>query len=264
MRATWIIPLSLIAFVLATQSYSSEVPKFTDADLPRYNDTSPDAPGINTGAAIRSRKQDLNGTWKFICCSGKYWGEIDLTVDENNIIKGHFYDMANKSGGTIDGTINGKNVLFSRNKGEQDYKLTLSDDGNTISGFFVGVHDGSVGTEVTLTRGNVLPPAEGTFTLWKEADAFGKEMDSYWKDSFYPAVVEGRNHEGRNQFRARVKPFPKRVWWFYWWYDQLPGAYEEHRKKMIVEGFQEINVQVFTEPGSGVRKYQTCWIKYGN
>jgi hypothetical protein len=263
MRTRYILFLLLISFVFAAQSYSSEkVPKFTDADLQRHNDTSPDAPGINIEPAIRSRMQDVSGTWKFVCCSGKYWGEVDLTMDENNVIKGRLYDMANKSGGTIDGTVKGKNVLFSRNKGEQDYKLTLSDDGNMLSGFFVGIHDGSVGTEVTLTRVTALPQAEKAFTSWREAEAFGKEMDIHWKDGFYPAVVEGRNQEGRNQFRAQLQPFPKKVWWFYWWFDQLPGAYEDHRKKMITEGFQEINLQVFTDAG-GARKYQTGWIKYG-
>ncbi len=261
MRRINILVLFLILLTSAAPSYSGEVPKFTDADLQRHNNTSPDAPGVNIETTGRSR-QDINGTWKFICCSGKYWGEIDLTVDETNTIKGRFYDMANKSGGTVDGTVKGKNILFTRNKGEQDYKLTLSDDGNTMSGFFVGVHDSSVGTEVTMTRGGAQPPAEGAFTPWKEAEPFGKEMDIYWKNGFYPAVVEGRNHGGRNQFRARVQPFPKRVWWFYWWYDQHPDAYEEHKQKMITEGFQEINLQVFTD-SSGVGKYQTCWIKYG-
>ncbi len=211
------------------------------------------------------RERDISGTWKFVCCSGKYWGEIDLTLDENNKIKGQFYDMANKSGGTIDGTVKGDDVLFTRNKGEQDYKLTLSADGKTMSGFFVGIHDGSVGTEVAMTRKSPpdAPSGEKAFTQWRGADEFGREMDRYWKDGYYPAVVEGRNHEGRNEFRATVQPFPKRAWWFYWWYDQTGSSYEEHRKRLTAEGFREIHVQIFTDR-EGMRKYQTCWIKYGS
>lgn len=208
------------------------------------------------------REQDISGTWKIVCCSGKYWGETDLTMDGRNKIKGQFYDIANKSGGTIEGTVNGNVVLFTRNKGEQDYKLTLSSDGKTMSGFFVGNHDGSVGTEVTMTRKNLtdLSPAEEVFTPWKGGDEFGREMDKYWKDGYYPAIVEGRNHEGKSEFRAAVQPFPKTAWWFYWWYDQLRSSYDEHRQKMIAEGFKEIHVQVFIDH-DGMRKYQTCWIK---
>ncbi len=94
---------------------------------------------------------NIAGTWKFVCCSGKYWGEAELT-QEGNKIQGQWYDMANKSGGVIAGSINANRVLFSRADGAQDYNVTLSADGNTMQGFFVGSHDGSVGTEVTLTR----------------------------------------------------------------------------------------------------------------
>lgn len=183
-------------------AYSEDVRKFTNDDLQRYN----------RKGEIASGKQDISGTWKFVCCSGKYWGEIDLDVDENNRIKGKFYDKANKSGGSIDGTINGNTVIFTRNNGEQDYKLTLSEDGNTMSGFFVGVHDGSVGTEVTMTRAG-MPSQHGfsgqeeILTPWKDAQTFGKEMDQYWKNGYYPAFVEGRNHEGQSHFRKEFGGF---------------------------------------------------------
>ena len=211
------------------------------------------------------REREISGTWKFICCNGKYWGETELSLDESNKIKGQWFDKANTSGGTIEGTVKGDTVLFTRNRGEQDYKLTLSTDGNTMSGFFVGNHDGSVGTEVTLMRkiSAESAPTENRFTAWREAVEFGREMDLYWKDGYYPAVVEGRNHDGRSEFRAALEPFPKKVWWFYWWYDQQRPSYEEHRKKLTSDGFKEIHVQEFTDR-DGMRKYQTCWIKYGS
>lgn len=108
---------------------------------------------VSTAPTERERGSAFNitGTWKFVCCSGKYWGEAELT-QEGNKIQGQWYDMANKSGGVIAGSINGSRVLFSRANGAQDYNVTLSADGNTMEGFFVGSHDGSVGTEVTLTR----------------------------------------------------------------------------------------------------------------
>ena len=184
-------------------------------------------------------------------------------MDRNSRITGRFYDRANKSGGTIDGTVSGSTVVFTRNNGEQDYKLTLEGDGRTMSGFFVGIHDGSVDTEVTMTRKDEPAAAADGFTPWKRGEEFGRDMERVWKDRLYPTVVEGRKHEGRSEFRARLKPFPQKVWWFFWWYDQPAGAYEEHRKKMIADGFREISLQVFMDH-EGVLKYQTCWIKYGS
>lgn len=108
--------------------------------------------GFLTACASSQPSHNISGTWKFVCCNGKYWGEVDLNQDENNKINGRFYDLANKSGGTIAGSVKGNMVIFTRNKNEQDYKLTISDDGKTLSGFFVGSHDPSAGTEVTFTR----------------------------------------------------------------------------------------------------------------
>lgn len=252
------IILAGILLISAHHSFAEDVPVLTNESLKKYDD----APGKN--AAKMQAASDISGTWRFICCSGKYWGEIDITTDEGSKMKGQFYDMANKSGGTIEGTVSENIVLFTRNKGEQNYKLTLGADGRTMSGFFVGIHDGSVGTEVTMTRKDPadLLPAEGVFTSWRRAEKFGRDMDKYWKASYYPAIVEGRNYEGRSEFRAVLKSFPKRVWWFSWWYDQAGSSYEEHRKKMTSEGFKEIHVQEFVDQ-EGIRKYQTCWIKYG-
>ena len=122
--------------------------------------------------------------------------------------------------------------------------------------------DGNGTVPDTSTSAN-LPLAVGKFTEWRGGEEFGREMAKQWTDGYYPVIVEGRNHQGRSEFRAVVKPFPKRVWWFYWWYDQLQSSYEEHREKLTAEGFSEIHLQVFTGQ-EGMRKYQTCWIKYGS
>ncbi len=120
------------------------------------------------------------------------------------------------------------------------------------------------GTKFTVSQIEALGadvPA-GVVTAWMGAEAFGKEMDRRWKDGYYPAQVEGKNRAGRSEFRAILNPFPKRVWWFYWWYGQELNSYEDHKKRMTAEGFREINLQVFTDQ-DGTDRYQTCWIKYG-
>lgn len=108
-----------------------------------------------------------------------------------------------------------------------------------------------------------IPPIDGAYTPWMPGDDFGKQMDKYWKDGYYPANVEGRNHDGTSEFRASLKPFPKRTWWFYWWYGQPLSSYEDHKKRLTSEGFEEIHLQDFTDR-DGIKRYQTCWIKFGS
>jgi TolB-like protein len=107
-----------------------------------------------------------------------------------------------------------------------------------------------------------LPPSPGAFTPWLEEKTFAAEMVRLWKDGYYPAIVEGRPGAAVNEYRALVQPFPKKVFWFYWWYGQLGSQYEEHRKRMTADGYKEIALQIFTDR-EGMRRYQTCWLKYG-
>jgi TolB-like protein len=105
-----------------------------------------------------------------------------------------------------------------------------------------------------------IPP--GSFSPWLEEKAFAAQMDRLWRDGYYPAIVEGRPGAVVNEYRAVVQPFPKKVFWFSWWYGQLRSQYEEHRKRMTVDGYKEISLQIFTDR-EGMRRYQTCWLKEG-
>jgi len=107
-----------------------------------------------------------------------------------------------------------------------------------------------------------VPPSTGTFSQWMEECVFTKEVDRLWKDGYYPAIVEGRPGAATNEYRAVMQPFPKKVFWFYWWYGQLRSQYEEHRTRMLAEGCREISLQIFSDK-DGMRRYQTCWLKYG-
>jgi TolB-like protein len=105
-----------------------------------------------------------------------------------------------------------------------------------------------------------IPP--GSFSPWLDEKAFAAQMDRQWKDGYYPAIVEGRPGAVVNEYRAVLQPFPKKVFWFYWWYGQLRSQYEEHRKRMTDDGYKEISLQIFTDR-EGMRRYQTCWLKEG-
>ena len=108
-----------------------------------------------------------------------------------------------------------------------------------------------------------LPPSIGSFSPWMEEKTFAAEMDRLWKDGYYPAILEGRAGIATNEYRVLMQPFPKKEFWFYWWYGKLRSEYEEHRKRMIAEGYREICLQSFTDR-DGMRRYQTCWLKYGS
>ncbi|MHB8845916.1 MAG: FlgO family outer membrane protein [Nitrospirota bacterium] len=103
----------------------------------------------------------------------------------------------------------------------------------------------------------------GSFTPWLDEKAFAAQMDRQWKDGYYPAVVEGRAGPVVNEYRAVVQPFPKKVFWFYWWFGQLGSQYEEHRQRMTADGYREISRHIFTDR-EGMRRYQTCWLKEGS
>jgi TolB-like protein len=105
-----------------------------------------------------------------------------------------------------------------------------------------------------------IPP--GSFSPWLEEKAFAAQMDRLWKDGYYPAIVEGRPGAVVNEYRAVLQPFPKKAFWFYWWYGQLRSQYEEHRKRMNSDGYREISLQIFTDR-EGMKRYQACWLKLG-
>jgi hypothetical protein len=91
------------------------------------------------------------GRWDFVCCSGKYRGIIVFTQDRNNNLGGYFYQEDNG----INGKINGNSVKFHRSMNGspgQDFSMTLSQDGKTLTGSFTGDGASSMTTEVTATK----------------------------------------------------------------------------------------------------------------
>jgi TolB-like protein len=116
------------------------------------------------------------------------------------------------------------------------------------------------GRAATPAPSAYVPPSAGSFTHWMGEKEFAAEMDRFWKDGYYPAIVEGRLGAPTNEYRAVMQPFPKKAFWFYWWHGLIGSQYEEHRQRMTAEGFREISFQIFTDR-DGMRRHQTCWLK---
>jgi hypothetical protein len=115
-----------------------------------------DGPGFIDGfyEIDASADADVTGTWTSVCCDGKYTGIVVLN-QVGTTITGTFNDVTVGTGGTLVGAIHGSHVEFKRTADgiNQDYALTLSADGNTLTGGFTGTHDSTAGTDVQLTRG---------------------------------------------------------------------------------------------------------------
>jgi len=91
----------------------------------------------------------VSGTWDLVCCSNKYRSILVLQQNGNRLT-GYMVNPEQK----LEGSINGNTLRFTRNfsGGSQEYALTLSPDGRTLTGNFTGTRDTSVGTETTATK----------------------------------------------------------------------------------------------------------------
>jgi hypothetical protein len=105
-------------------------------------------PGATSGAGGDARV--LEGVWDFVCCSGAYTGGIVFQEPTGNRFKGYFYRQDHP----IEGEINGRTVTFKRtfSGGSQDYTMTLSADGRTLSGSFTGDAPANLTREVSATK----------------------------------------------------------------------------------------------------------------
>lgn len=96
---------------------------------------------------------DLTGEWEIVCCDGHYTGKVRLQQNGAELT-GTFYNQNNGSSGEVVGKVNGSSVTFKRtwSTGSQQYTLTLTNGGRTLTGSLSGSRDTSVGTDVTMTR----------------------------------------------------------------------------------------------------------------
>ena len=109
--------------------------------------TTGETPTVNTSTL------NVSDTWDFECCDKRYKGKLTL-VQNGDKVSGDFGQTTNGTTGAIQGRISGKSLTFTRRwDGKvQEYTLTISDDGKTLTGTFSGDRDTSVGVDVKATR----------------------------------------------------------------------------------------------------------------
>ncbi|TAL01965.1 MAG: hypothetical protein EPO07_07850 [Verrucomicrobia bacterium] len=116
-------------------------------------ETSPAPPP--TSPASVPPTANVAGEWHWVCCEGRYQGELKLEQDAANKLTGRLYDENDTTGGAVEGSISGSKVQFNRTWAEdsrQEYALTLSGDGKKLEGELEGTRDESVGSHFEATR----------------------------------------------------------------------------------------------------------------
>lgn len=87
----------------------------------------------------------VSGEWRWVCCEGKYWGEMKLSQFEHTKLVGNFHDTSDSRDGTLAGTVTGNFVQLTRSfyNSQQQITLALSRDGRTLNGVVSGQVDGT-------------------------------------------------------------------------------------------------------------------------
>ena len=117
--------------------------------------------GARPSADASTPNLDLTGQWHMVCCDSKYTAEVTF-LQTGTSISGSF-SVNDGTGGTFTGSVVGYAVTFTRTfeNGTEVFTLTLSQDGNTMTGSLSGVHDPLVDTLVTMTRGSAVTSGAG-------------------------------------------------------------------------------------------------------
>lgn len=100
---------------------------------------------MTSGCATTNRTADVSGEWRWVCCSGKYWGEMKLSQHGDNRVVGNLHDTSDSRGGTLEGTVTGNYVQLTRSfyGVQQQMKMALSSNGRTLNGTVTGTVDGT-------------------------------------------------------------------------------------------------------------------------
>ena len=90
----------------------------------------------------------LKGRWDFVCCSDQYNGWIVFEETQGNKFTGWMYKEHEK----IAGEINGNRVTFRRNVSGGDWDVTMTLDGNTLTGTFTGPSPSNLDKNIRATK----------------------------------------------------------------------------------------------------------------
>ncbi|MCP4113650.1 MAG: M23 family metallopeptidase [Desulfobacteraceae bacterium] len=98
------------------------------------------------------------------------------------------------------------------------------------------------------------------YSPWLSGREYQKEFERRSRQRFYPKQVEGREQNGRLEFRAIFIKYPIGKFGFYTHHGLIGTEYNRKNNEYILKGFTRIWHQEFTR-SSGQILYQGTWIK---
>jgi hypothetical protein len=103
------------------------------------------------------------------------------------------------------------------------------------------------------------PPAADDDAGWRSAAQYQQAFSRRRSRGFYPAKVEGRVNNGREEFRAEWKPWSTPCRWAS--FHNLPKpAFDRNSARYAAEGFTLSSTAQFVDT-SGTTRYQATWTK---
>lgn len=146
------------------------------------------------------------------------------------------------------------------------YKDVLSGDCYLVKIKAEVIPDSSIAEKIILApsknpdsdRIRQRKPSE--FTAWLSATEFKYEFDSQFNLRRYPPTIEGRNNNGRSEFRATFVPFPQGAFYYWTHHSMDKSFYDRKYSELYSQGFTLKSLQTFTDR-TGVERYQATWIK---
>ena len=88
-----------------------------------------------------------------------------------------------------------------------------------------------------------------------------EQPSAYWGKGHWINAVEGRWHDGVDQFRITYGPKPKhKALWWYWYFDIGQERFNAMASTRAAQGYTLLDANFFTDPG-GARHYQGVWHK---
>lgn len=107
-------------------------------------------------------------------------------------------------------------------------------------------------------RNRQRKPSE--FTPWMSAAEFKYEFDNQFNLQRYPPKIEGRNNNGRSEYRATFAPFPQGAFYYWTHHSMDKSFYDRKYSELYSQGFTLKSLQTFIDR-TGIERYQATWIK---
>ncbi len=97
-------------------------------------------------------------------------------------------------------------------------------------------------------------------TKWLSSDDYEGEFERQVENQFYPKKVEGRNRNGKTQFRAVFATYPNSAFQFFSHHGLSSEEFKQREGELKSQGFERITKQTFND-ATGTKRVQASWVR---